>query len=262
MKKFDIRSLTYGGLMTALVFVATAIIPRIPVPFTQGYIHTGDSMIFVTAILFGWKHGAIAGGLGSALADLYGYPQWAIPTLIIKGIMGALVGFVSHDLRKSNKSITAIINTVIIGIWLAFGVTIRNFFNDKLGNLANSELANKLITDMGLKGTKELSSLVSLVNNSLLVSIILIPVMAILVYIILRKGNKEAFSLSSIMGMTVAGLWMVIGYYIAGSFLLGNIVVPLFSIPANLLQFVGGAIIAFIVVIALRKTRYFKNFNN
>ena len=41
-----------------------------PVPFTRGYIHLGDSMIFIAAILFGWRVGALAGGLGSALADV------------------------------------------------------------------------------------------------------------------------------------------------------------------------------------------------
>ena len=52
-----IRKLTLGGLMIALVFVTTFSI-KIPVPFTQGYIHGGDSMIFVAAILLGWKYGA------------------------------------------------------------------------------------------------------------------------------------------------------------------------------------------------------------
>ncbi|WP_250160173.1 ECF transporter S component [Caloranaerobacter azorensis] len=89
MQDNSVKKLTYGGLMIALVFVATAIIPQIPIPFTEGYIHAGDSMIFVAAILLGWKYGAIAGGLGSSLADLYlGYTHWVVPTLIIKGIMG------------------------------------------------------------------------------------------------------------------------------------------------------------------------------
>ncbi len=76
--------------MVALIFVLTFAI-KVPVPFTRGYIHLGDSMIFIAAILFGWRVGALAGGLGSALADVVGgYAFWAIPTFIIKGIMGGL----------------------------------------------------------------------------------------------------------------------------------------------------------------------------
>lgn len=87
--------------MVALIFVLTFAI-KVPVPFTRGYIHLGDSMIFIAAILFGWRVGALAGGLGSALADVVGgYAFWAIPTFIIKGIMGgALVGLISDTYRK------------------------------------------------------------------------------------------------------------------------------------------------------------------
>ncbi|HHY59617.1 MAG TPA: ECF transporter S component, partial [Clostridia bacterium] len=77
------RSLTYGSLMMALVFIATYSV-RIPIPFTQGYIHPGDSMIFIAALLFGWRFGALVGGFGSALADILGgYAHWAFPTLVI-----------------------------------------------------------------------------------------------------------------------------------------------------------------------------------
>lgn len=80
--------------MTALVCVATLII-RIPNPM-GGYFNVGDVMIFVSALTFGPLVGGIAGGIGSALADVIGFPVFAIPTLFIKGVEGFLAGLITN----------------------------------------------------------------------------------------------------------------------------------------------------------------------
>lgn len=90
--KNQTQNLVLSGLLIALVTVGTMVI-SIPVPATNGYVHGGDLMIFLAAVLFGKKQGALAGGVGSAMADLLlGYSQWIIPTLIVKGIMGYIIG--------------------------------------------------------------------------------------------------------------------------------------------------------------------------
>ena len=67
----------------------------------------GDSMIFVTAIVFGRKYGLAAGGLGSALADILGgYATWAPWTLVIKGIEGNLAGMLYDTARSETRSRT------------------------------------------------------------------------------------------------------------------------------------------------------------
>jgi uncharacterized membrane protein len=87
--------LTLTGLMTAAVTVATMAI-MIPVPNTGGYIHAGDSMVFLSVLVLGWRYGAFAAGVGSALADvLSGYMLWAPSTLIIKTLMAVLMGLPS-----------------------------------------------------------------------------------------------------------------------------------------------------------------------
>lgn len=89
------KTLVYGALGIALVALATMGI-QIPVPQTRGYINLGDTVIFVFAMLFGARIGALAGGVGSALADLLtGYAHWAPFTLVIKGIEGLLVGLLA-----------------------------------------------------------------------------------------------------------------------------------------------------------------------
>ena len=84
--------LSVTSLMTALTTVLTIII-QIPVPQTKGYINLGDAMVMLSGALFGPLVGFVAGGVGSALADIVsGYAHWAPFTLLIKGFEGLVVG--------------------------------------------------------------------------------------------------------------------------------------------------------------------------
>ena len=95
MAAVPVRRLTLAALSIALVMLATFVI-RIPNPATQGYINLGDGLLFTLALVFGWRIGGLAGGVGSALADaLGGYFIWAPWTLVIKGIEGILVGTIA-----------------------------------------------------------------------------------------------------------------------------------------------------------------------
>lgn len=79
------------AVLTALVTVLTIII-EIPVPATQGYINLGDVGVFLSGLLLG-PLGGLAGGLGSALADIaLGYFQYAPITLIVKGLQATFTG--------------------------------------------------------------------------------------------------------------------------------------------------------------------------
>lgn len=108
------------GLMMAMIVAATMLIV-IPVPFGAGYIHLGDAIIFLSVLILGWKHGAAAAGVGSAMADLLvGYSVWAPWTLIIKGIMGAVMGlFILKAMRKPGKSILGVPVYQLLGMILA-----------------------------------------------------------------------------------------------------------------------------------------------
>ena len=102
-----VRSLTVSALMIALMTLATMII-RIPNPATQGYINLGDAMLMTIALVFGWRIGGIAGGVGSALADaLGGYFIWAPWTLVIKGIEGILVGTIASWGIRGGRNVGA-----------------------------------------------------------------------------------------------------------------------------------------------------------
>ena len=90
-QKTKVQRLALGGLMAALVCVATSFF-KLPVPITQGYIHLGDAFVLVSAAILG-PLGVAAGAIGSMLADLLGgYFQYLLPTFVIKGLV-ALVAY-------------------------------------------------------------------------------------------------------------------------------------------------------------------------
>lgn len=95
----NIKLLAATAMFAALVTVATAFI-KIPSMF--GYTHPGDSMIYLAASILPGPYGILAASIGGALADLIsGYPQWAIPTAIIKALNA--VPFVLCSLALKNK---------------------------------------------------------------------------------------------------------------------------------------------------------------
>lgn len=90
MKDKQIKTLALGGVMAALVFVMTYF-PRIPVLVTNGYIHLGDGMICLAAMLLG-PVSIAAAAIGSALSDLVGgYMIYVLPTFLIKGLVALVV---------------------------------------------------------------------------------------------------------------------------------------------------------------------------
>ena len=80
----NIRFAAITAMFAALITVTTAYI-KIPAPL--GYAHAGDSMIYLAASILPGPFGFAAAAIGGGLADLLaGYPQWAIPTAIIKAL--------------------------------------------------------------------------------------------------------------------------------------------------------------------------------
>lgn len=94
MNQKAVIQLSLMAVMSALVTVGTLIV-QIPNGM-GGYFNVGDVMIFVTALTFNPIIGGLAGGLGSAIADMIGYPLFALPTLVIKGFEGLIAGLIAN----------------------------------------------------------------------------------------------------------------------------------------------------------------------
>jgi uncharacterized repeat protein (TIGR04002 family) len=76
------------AMFTALIFLVTAYLLHIPTPATGGYIHLGDSFLYLAASLLPAPFAVAAGGIGEALSDLLtGGAVYALPTILIKSAM-------------------------------------------------------------------------------------------------------------------------------------------------------------------------------
>ncbi len=108
-------SISTIGIFAALICVLTMLI-AIPIPATQGFINIGDAGVMITGLLFGPIIGGIAGGVGSALADIFlGYTIYAPATLIIKGLEGFIIGLIANPKKNYKKLNYRDILAVLIG---------------------------------------------------------------------------------------------------------------------------------------------------
>ena len=96
--------LALAAALAATTTVATMLV-QIPIPPTRGYLNFGDILVFTSALLFGRFVGGLAGGIGSAMADVItGYGYFAPYTLIIKGLEGSLAGAI-RDGKNTRRDV-------------------------------------------------------------------------------------------------------------------------------------------------------------
>ena len=111
--RIDPRLLAVTAVMIALVFVLTRTI-QVPTPVV-GYIHLGDLGVFFSAFAFGPIVGAVAGGLGTALADLTSaYAQWAVYSLLIHGVQGWVAGWLARQVPGARGLVAAGLTGIVI----------------------------------------------------------------------------------------------------------------------------------------------------
>ncbi|MGB3368766.1 MAG: ECF transporter S component [Acidaminobacteraceae bacterium] len=120
MKKISVSQIAMCGVMAALVAIGTSVI-RVPINVTGGYVHLGDSLVYISGILFGPIFGGISAALGSFIADMLGYPLYAVPTFIIKGLDAFVVGAIYMKTGAKTNNMTKKIISYIVA-FLAGGV--------------------------------------------------------------------------------------------------------------------------------------------
>ena len=77
--------------ITIAVMVITFVV-KIPLP-SKGYFNFGDVVVVFSGLFLGWRGGALAGGIGCAIADILGgFAMFAPLTLIAKGMEGLVSG--------------------------------------------------------------------------------------------------------------------------------------------------------------------------
>ena len=116
MKNKDLRLLTLTAMFAALIMLVTAYIMHIPTGFNNGYIHLGDTMIYIAASMLPTPYAFVAAAMGGALADILSTAAvWAIPTAIIKALM-VLPFTAKHERLLCKRNVLAIVISGVIGI--------------------------------------------------------------------------------------------------------------------------------------------------
>jgi uncharacterized membrane protein len=140
------------GMGIALVFVATLFI-NLRLPIGQGgLIHLGNVPLFLFAIIYGKKIGAMAGAFGMGLFDLMGgWTPWAPATFIIVGLMGYTVGVIAEkkdDLTGYTLAIILACAIKVAGYYVAEALIYGNWVQPVLsvpGNLMQIAVAAVIV---------------------------------------------------------------------------------------------------------------------
>ena len=95
-----LQKLAFTAVLAAMITLFTAYLFHIPVGINGGYIHFGDALIYLGAVLLPMPYAMAAGAIGGGLADLLTSPVWAPATMIIKMLI------VLPFSRKGKKIVT------------------------------------------------------------------------------------------------------------------------------------------------------------
>ncbi|MBP5446175.1 MAG: ECF transporter S component [Acholeplasmatales bacterium] len=123
-QKLALFKIILTALFTALCFIGVYI--HIPMP--TGFVHLGNMICILGALLIGGVYGGISGSLGMGLADLalgYGLPSF-LRTIILKFIMGLIAGLLFKLIlkKKLNVKKLTIILVVILGLLTITTITL------------------------------------------------------------------------------------------------------------------------------------------
>lgn len=148
------KDMVLAGMGIALVFVATLINIKLPIG-QGGLIHLGNVPLFLFAILFGKKTGAIVGSFGMGLFDLMsGWTPWAPATFMIVGLMGYTVGLVAERNDSTVGYVLAVVLACVIkvaGYYVAEALIYGNWVQPVLsipGNLMQIGVAALIVLPM------------------------------------------------------------------------------------------------------------------
>lgn len=149
----SVSEIAITGVCIALTFIATGFINiRLPLAANGGLVHLGNVPLFLAAIIYGKRTGALAGSFGMALFDLMGgWVLWAPFTFVIVGLMGYTVGLITEKHRGFGWNVLAIAVACVIkvaGYYIAEGIIYGNWVAPVMsipGNLVQIGVAAVLV---------------------------------------------------------------------------------------------------------------------
>lgn len=121
--------ITFIAVFAALCYIALTVLF---IPFANMYLHFGNLIVVLAALLIGGWQGGLAGSLGMGLYDIFnGHADSSPKTFILKLLIGLTVGGVYNILKRKNKfpSIELYVSSVI-SFLIAIGLLIHTFIQN------------------------------------------------------------------------------------------------------------------------------------
>lgn len=192
------------SLYTALVLIATIVL-QVYTPATRGYFNLGEVAIYTIAALTSPLTAGIAGGVGSALADLVtGYGIFAPGTLVIKFTEGFVASLLISSFRKKLPHSRVRVASLIIGVFL--GVLIAG-----LGVVLFTGEVNVYSVPLSIMGFEVMALSARFSIATWFWVLIGLAVTASVTYFVIRAKGE---SISFVIPVLLSGLIMVTGYFL------------------------------------------------
>ena len=251
------REIAMTAAFIAMVFLSTSLF-YIALVSSTGFFNLGEAFVYLAALIGGPIVGALAGGIGAAMADMVlGYGYFAPATFVFKGLEGFTAGF----LYKQGQHISQRIRYIFLGgisafliIFSIFVITpeLQVLVIDLIGSLfdipSELEAAQGSSTIQG--GFVILDQEVPFEFPGIIILLAVLLLIMIIWLIELRAGERGQMILSCLL----AGPIIVVGYFLYEVFILG---VPfggaLFEIPFNIAQVIFGIVIAVPIISYLKE---------
>ncbi|MFX1248112.1 MAG: ECF transporter S component [Promethearchaeota archaeon] len=272
------REIAMAAAFISMVFLSTSLF-YIALVSSTGFFNIGEAFIYLAALVGGPIVGALAGGVGAAMADMVlGYGIFAPGTLIFKGMEGFTVGFIYHRGKEIDQKVRYLVLSLISLFLVSFAVFVttpwlqRALLNPLLSeDIEGSSIIQGafIIFGFSLGDKQELvfelpgifdfhfwlpfgvtqQELPYEIPGILILFVVLLLILIIWV-VELKMGEKGRMVLSCLL----AGPIIVVGYFLYEIFVLS---VPfggaLSEVPFNIAQVVFGIVIAVPIYYNLRE---------
>ena len=131
-----IKKLVLSGLFAAIICVTT-MFPHLPVGVNGGYVHIGDTFIYLAASFLSPAYAAAASAIGSGLADLFVAPVYILPTVIIKALMALMFSAKENKMLCRRNVLATVFAGIIctVGYYIAEVVLASNFISPLISTL-------------------------------------------------------------------------------------------------------------------------------
>ena len=138
-KKHSDRTLrvVIAAMFAAMVAVMTAFV-QIKTP-TGGYVHLGDSMIYLAACFLPMPYAVAAAAVGGGIADLLVYPETIIYTVIIKALNALFFSAKGEKLLNKRNALMTIPSGLVTVVGYSISKLIRQL-------LAGDSLQSAIVT--------------------------------------------------------------------------------------------------------------------